>query len=290
MYKLIAIDLDGTLLNSYGEVSKENKEAIRFAQSKNIEVVIASGRMPKAIISIAEEINANKYIISGNGSLIQDIQKNEIIYSNYLSKEKVLEIINTCEKNSMFYSVYTNNMIITKALNYNMLFYHNENKKKTDDKKININVMEDIYKYVEQYESKDFLKVTVCDNSKTVFKSIINKLRQIRGIDILEVAHMSKKIIRHGSSEYELKYYYTEIANKNVNKWKAIKKLIEKIGVKEKEVLAIGDNINDIEMIKKSGCGIATKNSSPEVKEIADSIVSDNNQNGVAEAIYDNLR
>ena len=137
MYKLITIDIDGTLLNCYGEVTEKNKQAINMALEKNIQVVLTSGRMPKAILPIANEINANKYIISGNGAAIYDVEKDETIYNNYMSKKKVLEIIDICEKNSMFYNVYTNNVILTKSLNYNILYYHAENKKNPDDKKIN---------------------------------------------------------------------------------------------------------------------------------------------------------
>ena len=70
MYKLIAIDLDGTLLNSYGEISIENREAIKNAISKNIEIVLASGRPIISVKNLANEINANKYIICGNRSYI----------------------------------------------------------------------------------------------------------------------------------------------------------------------------------------------------------------------------
>lgn len=66
MYKLIAIDLDGTLLNSYGDVSTQNKKAIENAKNKGIEVVLTSGRMSDSVIGIAEEIKADNYIISGN--------------------------------------------------------------------------------------------------------------------------------------------------------------------------------------------------------------------------------
>ena len=74
---------------------------------------------------------------------------------------KVLEIINECEKNSVFYNVYTNNMILTKSLNYNILFYHNENKKNPEDKKIKINVIDDMYNYIKNYEGDDLLKITI---------------------------------------------------------------------------------------------------------------------------------
>ena len=215
MYKLIAMDIDGTLLNSYGEVSLKNKEAIELALKKNIEVVLTSGRMPKAILPIANEIKADKYIISGNGATIYDVQNDKIIYNSYLTKKKVLEIIDICEKNSMFYNVYTNDVILTKSLSYNILFYHNENKRNPEDKKIKINIVDDIYKYVEEYGKEDFLKVTICDNDKFVFRSIMNKMKNIKNVDVLEVAHMSRKIIRHGSEEHEIAYYYTEITNKN---------------------------------------------------------------------------
>ena len=285
MYKLIAIDLDGTLLNSYGEVSEVNKQAINMAIKKNIEVVLTSGRMPKAILPIANEINANNYIISANGASVYDVKNDEIIYNNYISKEKTLEIIDICEKNNMFYSLYTNNVILTKSLNYNILYYNSENKNKSEDKKIKINIISDMYKYIQEYKNDDFLKFTICDSSEIVFRSVINKLKSIKNIDILEVSHMSKKIISYGSEEHEVSYYYTEITNRNVNKWTALQELIKKLGIQKEEVIAIGDNINDQDMIINAGLGIATGNSSPKVQEIADRVVASNNENGVAEGI-----
>ena len=289
MYKLIAMDIDGTLLNSYGEVSLKNKEAIELALKKNIEVVLTSGRMPKAILPIANEIKADKYIISGNGATIYDVQNDKIIYNSYLTKKKVLEIIDICEKNSMFYNVYTNDVILTKSLSYNILFYHNENKRNPEYKKIKINIVDYIYKYVEEYGKEDFLKVTICDNDKFVFRSIMNKMKNIKNVDVLEVAHMSRKIIRHGSEEHEIAYYYTEITNKNVNKWTALKELLQLLGIKKEELITIGDNVNDKEMIENAGLGIVTGNASPEMKKIADETVASNNEDGVAEAILKHI-
>lgn len=285
MYKLIAIDMDGTLLDSYGNVSNENKIAIEKALKKGIKVVLASGRMPKAMLGVANEINANEYIISGNGASILDIKNDKIIYNNYIKKEKILEIIKLCEENSIFYNVYTNNFIITKSFDYNILFYHNENKKNLEEKKIKINVMEDIYSYIKNYEGEDFLKIIICDGNKLIFKSIMNKLKTIKEVDILEVSHMSKKIIQHGSQEKEIAYYYTEITNENVNKWTAIQELINMLNIKPEEVIAIGDNINDEQMIKNAKIGVAMGNSNPYIKNIADEITKDNNLSGVAEII-----
>jgi len=285
MYKLIAIDIDGTLLSSHGDVTNENKQAIQRALEKNVDVVLTSGRMPKAILPIANEINSNKYLISANGALIYDIQKEEIIYNNYMSKKKVLEIIDICEKNSVFYNIYTSNSILTKSLNYNILFYHNENKRNAEDKKIKINVIDDMYNYINNYDGQDLLKITICDSDKMIFNSIINKLKTVKDIDVLDVGHMSRKIIKHGTDDFEISYYYTEITNENVNKWSAIEELIKLLNITKDEVMAIGDNINDREMIENAGMGVVTGNSSPVMKKIAKHIVSSNDENGVAEAI-----
>ena len=265
------------------------KAVVNYAKEQNIEVVLTSGRMPKAMLAIASEANANNYLICGNGAMIYDVNKEEIIYNNYLSKKKLLEIIKICEENSIYYNVYTNDVIVTKSLNYNLLYYQNENLKNPEEKRIKMYITEDIYNYVENYTGNDFLKITICDSDELVFKSIINKLKSIKQVDILEVSHMSKKMIKHGSQEIEIAYFYTEITNENANKWTAIEKLIEHLGIQKEEVVAIGDNINDEPMIRNAGLGVAMGNASPYIKSIAKKVVADNNSSGVAEAIKDIL-
>ena len=88
MYKLIAIDLDGTLLNSYGLISEKNRETIKKAQENGIKIVLASGRTTNSVKSLAEELGGNEYIICGNGSLIYDLKKDEIIYDKFIDKNK----------------------------------------------------------------------------------------------------------------------------------------------------------------------------------------------------------
>ena len=86
MYKLVAIDLDGTMLNQYGIVSQNTNEAIQKAQEAGMEVIIASGRPIDSIKTIAKEIKSEKYFISGNGAIIYDMAKNEIIYEKKIKK------------------------------------------------------------------------------------------------------------------------------------------------------------------------------------------------------------
>ncbi len=285
MYKLLTIDLDGTLLNSYGEVSENTKDALKKVVNQGTEVVLASGRPINSTKTLALELGVDNYLISGNGAIVYDIKNDEIIYDRFLNKEQVLKIARICEENSIFYNIYTEDEVITKSLNYNVLFYHKENLKKIEEKRTHINIVQDIVKYIEEHENNRFLKVTVCDESKMIFNSIIRKLKDFEDIDILEVEHMSKKKIKSGTEDISIEYHYTEITNKNVNKWTAIEFLLEKLDIKSEEVVAIGDNVNDKEMLINAGLGIVMGNSNPKIKEIGDKIVADNNSEGVLEAI-----
>lgn len=289
MYKLIAIDIDGTLLNSYGEVTDENKNAIQNAISKGAEVILASGRPIMSVKNLANELNANNYIICGNGAIMYDMQKEQILYNKFLDKSKVLQIIKICEENSIYYNLYTDNMILTKGLNYNVLFYNKENLNKPEEKKTKINIVNDIYKYVEEKQDENYLKITICDNSKIIFDRIIQKLKTIKDIDVLDVAHMSRKMIKDGTEDVLVEYYYTEISNVGVDKWYAIEELMNKLGITSNEVMAIGDNVNDKIMIENAGLGVVMGNSAPYIKEIADIVVADNDNSGVAEAINGNI-
>ncbi len=285
MYKLIAIDLDGTLLNSYGEITKENEEAITKAKKAGAKIVLTSGRTNSAIDNFAYSIGADEYMISGNGAAIYDLQKKKTIFNNYLKKEKVLEVVKICEENSMYYNVYTEKSVITKSLNFNTLYYYSENQKKPQEKWTHITIVDNVNEYIEKLNDESFLKVTVCDGDKSIFQRILAILKKDETIDILEVSHMSRKIVKSQGEEIPLEYYYTEITNKDVSKWNAIEVLLKLLNIDAKDVMAIGDNINDKEMLENAGLGIAMGNSDPIIKEIADEITLNNDESGVGVAI-----
>ena len=285
MYKLVAIDLDGTMLNSYGMVTENTKQVIKNTINKGTEVIIASGRPIDSIKTIAKEIGSENYFIAGNGALIYDIKKDEIIYEKFMNKQKVLEIIKICEENSISYNIYTEKTIIAKGLKYNVLYYYKENLKKEENKKTNITIVEDVYEYIKNLENEKFLKITVCDETKSVFNSIIRKLRTVEDIDVLDVLHMSRKMIKQGTEDVPIEYYYTEISLKDVDKWNAIEYLANKMNISKDEIIAIGDNINDKEMIENAKVGIAMGQSTPVITEIADFVTSNNNEDSVAKAL-----
>lgn len=286
MYKLIAIDLDGTLLNSNGIVSDETKKTLQEIINKNVKIVLTSGRMIDSIKVIAEEIGGQKYLIAGNGSIVYDIENQEILYKNFLKKEKVLDVIKICEENSIYYNIYTESEVLTPALKYNVLYYHKENANREEKDRTKINIVTNMYEYIQNSDREDYLKITICDEDRMIFNSIIRRVKQIKDIDVLEVEHMSRKNIMQGTEVIELNYSYTEVSATNVDKWEAIKYILEKEQISAEEVIAIGDNINDKKMIENAGLGIAMQGSTPVITEIANIITEDNhNSNGVAKEL-----
>lgn len=285
MYKMIAVDLDGTMLNSYGEVTENTKRVIKQTIQKGTDVIIASGRSIDSIKSIAQEIGSSNYMIAGNGAVVYDIKNDKIVYEKYIPKSKALDIIKICEQNSIYYNIYTNKSIIADSLRYNVLYYYKENLKKEDSKKTNITLVDNIRKYIEEMKDEKIMKIFICDGTKSVFNSIVKRFTGIQDIEILDVSHMSRKIIKHGTVEIPIEYYYTEISMKNVDKWYAIEFLINQLGIKKEEVITIGDNTNDKKMIQEAGIGVTMEGSTPIVTEIADFITDNNNNEGVAKAI-----
>ena len=239
MYKLIAVDLDGKLLNKYGIVTENTKQTIKNTIKKGTDVIIASGRPIDSIKTLAKEIESENYFIAGNGSLIYDIKKDEIIYEKFLNKQKVLEIAKICEENSISYNIYTEETIISKQLKYNVLYYYKENLKKEEKNKTSITIVEDIIEYIKNSDNNKYLKITICDETKSIFNSVIRKLKKVSDIDILDVSHMSRKVIKQGTEDVNIEYFYTEISLKDVDKWTAIEYLINKINIKKEEVIAI---------------------------------------------------
>ena len=197
------------------------------------------------------------------------------LWKGFLDIEIVFKIINICRENSIYYNIYTEEEILAEKLQYNLLFYHKDNMYKEKEKRTNITIVNDMKEYIIRNNIKDFLKMTICDDSELVFNNILFKLRSF----------ITKKVIKEGPNNVEISYYYTEISAKNVNKWRAIEKLKEILNIQRKEIMAIGDNINDIKMIENSGIGVAMGNSWDKVKLKADYVTKSNEEEGVSEAI-----
>lgn len=277
MYKMIILDLDGTLLNDYKQVSKENIDLIKRAYNeKGIISVIATGRPLKyanEICNLYGDCFAN-YIIACNGSIIKNTETGEYIHKVTFTNEEVLNLRNIfLEENADYMMLYTDEQAITEAKNNkgveNSGVNAGENKTKVEN-------IEDVIKN----NSNLVNLLCIIGGDVTVLEKIISKVNKL---DEIETSVICSYLYKTEASTFESKYI--DIMKTGCSKKNAIHILAEKLGIKQEEIIVMGDGGNDISMFECAGLKIAMENAEEFLKEKADFITASNNDNGVAKAI-----
>lgn len=265
-YKLIVTDMDGTLLGSDHEVTEENKKALKEALDKGINVTVATGRMYSSAKSHISFLNSKVPIIACNGALIKDSITNEVIYSNHISKDKSLKILHILEKYNVYYQYYSEDLLMCKKID-------KDNKNLDKVKKLISNGVDLVFvpNLTEFIISKDILKVVVIEDENIhILDEIKKELRKIEGLEITKSWFNNIEIMATGS-----------------DKGSAVKTLAKYLDIDRKNIIAFGDNYNDISMLEFAGMGVAMGNADEFVKSKADYITSINDEDGVAKALYD---
>lgn len=263
LYKLIAIDIDGTLLNERKELTKEVHDAIQAAREKGVLIVLCTGRPIGGVQQFIKALSLNKqddYAITFNGALVQNNFSKEIISATPLTYGDLKLLHAVAEK-----------------LQSPMHFFDTETVY-TSNKDISV------YTAEESFINKLPLKYRTIDEipedmviPKVMFVDEPDRLNKIIA-DIPEDVKEKYEMVKSAP-------YFFEILDRRVSKGNAVKQLAEKLGILREEVICIGDNENDLSMIKYAGCGVAMANAIPAVKEVADFHTLSNNENGVAYAI-----
>lgn len=277
MYKMIVVDLDGTLLNDYKKVSQENLRAIKRAyDEKGVMTVIATGRQLEYAKEISNTCNNSlgNYIISCNGGIIQDISTGELIHKISFSNEEVLKIRKVfLEENVDVMMIYTDGEIIVESKNDSEVLDSgiNANNEKIEGKNIEkeINKNEDILK---------LLCLMIGDKN-----ALENAIKKLNNMENIETSGICNYLYRTKDKKYESAYI--DIMKKGVSKRNAINIVADQLGIKQEEIIVMGDGKNDIPMFEGVGLSVAMENAVDEVKGKADYITASNNDDGVAKAI-----
>lgn len=267
MYKLVAIDLDGTLLNAEKEVSERNKRAIALAIEKGVRIVICSGRVYTGARLYAKQVGSYDPVIACNGAVISENIHGKVLYSNILQTDDCLKVIDICNKNDIYFHVYAGEVMMTEKLGFTSLKYFEKNKMLPPEDRVQIEIVKNMADAVKKMEGK-VLKVVVVNDNIELLGKVRTEIEQLTNIDVM-------------SSNYD----NFEVMNKGVNKGAALEKLSDMLGIAASEMIAIGDNENDISMIKYAGLGIAMGNGEDITKEASQYITASNNHDGVADAI-----
>lgn len=260
-YKMIVLDLDDTLLQNNGTISKHTKEKLNKAQRKGVKVVLASGRPTYAIEKIANELELEKnggFIISYNGARIIDCSTKKELYSSNITNEQIHKLYDMSREAGAYIQTYVDDNIIASQAN-----------EYTDIEKEITGMEIIIAQEFKEYVTEDVVKAIVLQHP--------DRLKEIEEEWKAEI----------GDSMYMTisKPFFLEFMNKEVDKSKSIERLSKMLGISMLEVIAIGDSYNDLSMIMAAGLGVAMDNAVECVKKAANYITDDNEHDGVANVI-----
>lgn len=261
MYKLVAIDMDGTLLQKDHTISARTKKAIQKARQQDVKIVLASGRPLEGMQAYLEELDitsSDDYVLSYNGAVVQNIKTKEVIKRKVLKGKDLHYLYGLSQELGVNIHAFSKDGCITpKMSTYSKLE----------------GTMSEIPVHIIDYSTisndEEIIKIMMVDEPEILVHAIKNLPKEI---------YEKYTVVQSAP-------YFLEFLNKKANKGEGIRVLTEYLGIKAEEVMCIGDAGNDIHMIEFAGLGVAMGNAFEEVKKVADYITKSNNEDGVAKAI-----
>lgn len=262
MIKLVALDLDGTTLDSEGKLTSEVKEAVAAAKVAGVKVVICTGRPLLGVQWILDKLGLRDhgdFVITYNGGLVQRADTGEEFIAQGISGEEFLDIDNAARKAGLHIhaatrdGIYTTNRDIGKYTVY----------------EASVVQMPLHYRTAEEIMKLDLIKVMMIDEPEILDEGIA-----YLPFELFEEFNMIKSAP-----------YFLEFVNKDVSKGNAVLHLAEKLSIDVDELMAIGDAENDRAMLEKVGHPVVMENGIPALKSIAKYITKSNDESGVAYAI-----
>ena len=264
MIKLVAIDMDGTLLNSKKELSEETKQYFKNFHNKGTDtlLVLCTGRPESGIRPYLKDLGyleENHYIISQNGANIYESQTGKRVMDAFVDSAAIQKWIELGNKHGI------------SVMGAGVGYYYSFDEEPTEWMEFDVKIVSGKLKRIttEESLSTDFYKLLLLGDEEQLneFETIIpqewrNEFYVVR----------SQK-------------YLVEVLKKGVNKAYGLEKLVKELNIQPSEIAAIGDAANDIEMLKYAGLAIAMGNASEEVKAISDIVTDTNENNGVIKAI-----
>ena len=265
-YRLIAIDMDGTLLNSQDKISERNRRALLKAINNGIHIVLTTGRIYKSALYYYKQIGLNSPIIACNGAVIAS-SEGDIIFEKFIDNRALKEIINLAEENDMYYHFYDRDKFYYKTSKKEFANYYGYYERNYVTQDIELIRFENPWDIVD-LSSLRYHKAVFIDNEPDRLLNFRRRLRDVKGISVSKSWHNN-----------------IEVMNEEVSKGNAVKFLAESLNIDSSKVIAIGDNENDVSMFKVAGLSIAMGNGDKIAKEQANVITDTNDEDGVAKAI-----
>lgn len=256
-YQLIALDLDGTLLDHDTNITPRAVGAIRQAAREGVIVTLATGRMHQSALKYAQQLGLDVPLITYNGALVKSMT-GEILFHQPVDKSVAQDVMTLFRSRGWYIQSYVDDLLYVREVNEKARVYE---------------------------RLSDVTANSVGDALYTV-EAAPTKLLAMA--DSEDIAIMRDTVERSFNDKLYVaisKPQYLEMVNPAVNKGRALEALAARLGVKRNAVMAVGDSFNDIDMIEYAGLGVAMGDAPDAVKRCADVITAANDADGVALAI-----
>ena len=262
-YKLLVLDVDGTLLNEAKEISKRTLAALLKVQHMGVRIVLASGRPTYGLLSIAKTLelgNFGGFIVSYNGCQIINAQDGKILFERRINPEMLPYLEKKAQKNGFDLVTYQDNTLITNAP---------ENDFIRKEAKLNDMIIIDEEEFSTSIDFAPCKCVLVSDDEEA----------------LIDLENHWKKRLDGTLDAFRSESYFLEVVPPGVDKANTLGVLMEQLGVAREEVIAIGDGVCDVTMLQLAGLVIAMGHSQDSVKVCADYVTASNEEDGVAQAV-----
>ena len=256
--KLIASDMDDTLLNSKNVISERNGATIRKAIDAGIVFLIATGRMYVSVKPYADALGLDVPLVTYNGALVKGSKSGKVYYEHPLKLATALELLDYCKEKDYYIQSYQGDELWVKEATVFSAYY-------TQISGIPATPVGERLYHPEAAPYK-LLAMTKPEDFQTVWQDVQQRF--------------DGKVTVTSSRDN-----FLELMEPGVNKWNAVKAVAEVYGIKPEEVMCIGDSNNDLSMIENAGIGVAVANAKPAVQAAAKLVTASNDDDGVAKAI-----
>lgn len=263
MYKIIAVDMDGTLLNDNNELPENTYEAARYLEDNHIKLVLCTGRPLKGVIDIYDSLKLSSPIVTNNGAMVYLDRFGPLILNQTLSIEEGLAVL---KLNELF-------QCATVGMWHDNKLYLNEFNEYAEEYAKITGITPLLLSQIDLSKSQN-------GPTKFVFRDTTEKITAIKDLAV--------KLAPPYVTAVTTRPYFLEFFSSRASKSGALQKLGETLNISSEEMMAVGDGFNDLDMIKYAGLGIAVSNSPEELKEQADYIGCSNNE-GIIAYIVENI-
>lgn len=266
-YRLIAMDMDGTLLNSKKEITGYTKGVLKRAADAGVILAVCTGRLFASADYYAGLLGTDVPVIASNGAYIKDRRTDKVIYENRLGDDQIRGITELVKSYGFSVNYYTTHNVIAENITPATINYTKWNDSMPEGKRISVDIINGLENIMERNRNK-------------IIKMVVNanNLQELEELRTLIKKRFNATVVSSWNNNIE-------IMAPGVSKGNSVKLLSEHYGIGCSQVICFGDNENDLSMIEYAKLGVAMGNATESLKAVADYITDTNDNDGVAKAI-----